>query len=127
MSSVGQYAYYSTTVEDILEQTLVNLNDNPLLHIDEYDGSSCNVYLDNVRKLDKLIENNSNIKSVTIGIMDTSTFEMMSADELNDVIGKIMNANSDIKIVVDDRISMQTRLSNKVFISAEAGLKKGVK
>jgi len=73
------------------------------------------------------MENMGDVKSVTIGIMDMNTFEMMSANELNDVIDKICTSNDKIKIVVDDRISMQTRLSNKVFTSAEAGLKKGVK
>jgi hypothetical protein len=58
--------------------------------------------------------------------MDKSTYEMIDASMLNDMIDKIMNNGYQIKIIVDDRISMQTRLSKKVFTSAEAGLRKGV-
>jgi len=85
--------------------------------------------VDNVKKIDLLISNIDKIKSVTIGIMDITTFEIMSAKELNEMIEKLSTStnNSGIKIIVDDRISMQTRLSNMVFTSAEAGLIKGVK
>lgn len=85
--------------------------------------------MDNVKKIDLLISNIDKIKSVTIGIMDITTFEIMSAKELNEMIEKLSTStnNSGIKIIVDDRISMQTRLSNMVFTSAEAGLIKGVK
>lgn len=85
--------------------------------------------MDNIKKIDLLISNIDKIKSVTIGIMDITTFEIMSAKELNELIEKLSTSthNSGIKIIVDDRISMQTRLSNMVFTSAEAGLIKGVK
>lgn len=85
--------------------------------------------MDNIKKIDLLISNIDKIKSVTIGIMDITTFEIMSAKELNEMIEKLSTStnNSGIKIIVDDRISMQTRLSNMVFTSAEAGLIKGVK
>jgi len=86
--------------------------------------------VDNIKKIDLLISNIDKIKSVTIGIMDITTFEIMSAKELNEMIEKLSTSstnNSGIKIIVDDRISMQTRLSNMIFTSAEAGLIKGVK
>lgn len=83
--------------------------------------------MDNVKKIDLLLSNIHTIKSVTIGIMDITTFEIMSACELNELIHKLSTNNSGIKIIVDDRISMQTRLSNMGFTSAEAGLIQGVK
>lgn len=66
---------------------------------------------------------NGSIKCVVLSVIDKYNFTVMNADDLNTAIDKLVSSGK--KVVVDDRISMQSRLSEH-FVSSSAGLKKGV-